>query len=172
MSTLSSKFNTKGGKGYKKYKSNRVRPANAHVTLDVEGGDGYFATVKKLMGGNKVMVELKDGSEQMAIIPGRMYKRRGGWMRAGCELLINNDHEIVKVVRETDKDYTEAAKKDDNNDIFGDNESEEETDDIYSQLTSQRSANVPVKGTSRKQIGEGKNFSNVEELEAFNIDDI
>jgi len=100
------KRNVKGGKGYKKRKTNRERNyTKKENTLDVENGDGFYATVKRILGGNKVEVTLNNGTIGTVSIPGRMKKgRRGGWIRQDAYILVNKDNEIEKIIRNNDKD--------------------------------------------------------------------
>lgn len=107
----SGKGNTRGGKGYKRGKTNRVRPLRRDFHLDVEGGEGYFGVVTKLAGDNTVTVNLNNGTIGKANIPGRMRKKQ--WIKIGFTVLLSKDDEgnleVVKIVRENDKDAKDAA---------------------------------------------------------------
>ena len=109
----SGKGNTRGGKGYKRGKTNRIRPARRDFHLDVEGGEGYFGVVTKLVGDNTVLVKLNNGIDGKANIPGRMRKKSGQWIKVGFTVLLSKDDEgnleVVKIVKENDKDAKEAA---------------------------------------------------------------
>lgn len=105
------KRNIKGGKDYKKYKTKRERtqPKQDNISINVDEGEGYFATVLEIQGGNKVKVKLNNGTEETVTIPGRMKKgRRGNWIKVNMVVLVSTDHEIMKILRETDKDITIA----------------------------------------------------------------
>jgi translation initiation factor IF-1 len=168
MSTAIPKFNTKGGKNYKRNKTGRVRAEKIKVMIDVEAGEGYYATVKKLLGCNNVLVELKDGTEKQVSIPGKMYKRPGCWMKPGFEILVDCDDTVVRIIRENDKEFAEAIKKNNKKDIFGNDEDEDEVDDMFDVLANRQNSNRTTKGTSRSQIGGEKSFSTEAEMRASN----
>jgi translation initiation factor IF-1 len=168
MSTAIPKFNVKGGKHYKKNKTGRVRAEKIKVIIDIEAGEGYYATVKKLLGCNNVLVELKDGTEKQVSIPGKMYKRPGCWMKPGFEILVDSDDTVVRIIRENDKEFAEAIKKNNKKDIFGNDEEDEEVDDMFDVLAHRENTNRAAKGTSRSQIGKEKSFSTEAEIKANN----
>jgi translation initiation factor IF-1 len=126
----SGKGNTRGGKGYKRGKTNRVKPSRRDFHLDVEGGEGYFGIVTKLAGDNTIMVNLNNGTTGKANIPGRMRKKSGQWIKVGFTVLLSKDDEgnleVVKIVRENDKDAKEATTmmKDSTNREIGDDDIE------------------------------------------------
>ena len=139
MSTItgaSGKPNIKGGKGYKKAKTGRVRAAKHDISLDVEGGEGYYGTVTKLLGEKRIEVKLHDGNIKQATIPGRMYKKQ--WIKPGFTVLINNDYEIMKIVREHDKDAKEA------NELL---QKSSGTDNIFRQIIEEDSGDDEVADT-------------------------
>lgn len=102
--------NVKGGKGYKKRKTNRERvQPKQDYSINVEEGEGYFATVRRILGGNQVEVTLNNGTIGTVVIPGRMKKgRRGGWIKQNMIVLVNTEHEILKIIRDSDKDSVTA----------------------------------------------------------------
>jgi translation initiation factor IF-1 len=104
--------NVRGGKGYKKRKTNRVRnqPNRAEENINVEEGQGYYATIVKRLGGAPACFEATLSNGTMSIIQarGRMHKKQ--WMNAGDKVLVNNDGEIVRKVRDTDNDAIDAKK--------------------------------------------------------------
>jgi hypothetical protein len=132
--------NTKGGKGFKQRKTRRERniPKKDYQT-DINNGDAYYAQVKKIIGGNKVeVISSKDGGQsQVVTIPGRMNKgRRGGYIRTGNNVLVNDD-EILRIIRLNDADNEKAKKamatvgfKSEvyNNDPSSDDDSEDDDD--------------------------------------------
>lgn len=102
--------NIKGGKGYKKRKTNRDRcQPKREFAINVEEGEGYYATVNKIVGGNQVEVTLNNGTVTNVIIPGRMKRgRKQGWIRQNMTVLVNTENEILKIVRDNDKDAVTA----------------------------------------------------------------
>jgi translation initiation factor IF-1 len=132
--------NTRGGKGYKKGKTGRVktRPEKAIESVDVTEGEGFYARIKKRLGGKpaKFEVTLSNGTTSEVIVRGKMHKKV--WINPGMLVLINNGQEIVKVIRETDKDAREAndmmGKVENNNSVFStffaNESSDDEEDDI------------------------------------------
>ena len=150
MSTItgtSGKPNIKGGKGYKKAKTGRVRASKHDISLDVEGGEGYYGTVTKLLGEKRIEVKLHDGNIKQATIPGRMYKKQ--WIKPGFVVLINNDYEIMKIVREHDKNAKEASellqKSSGTDNIFG-NIIEDSDDEVAETLGQE------IKNPNMKQV--------------------
>lgn len=122
--------NVRGGKNYKKKKTNRVRPQRKDIELDVEGGDGYFGIVKKIMGGTTIEVNLSDGTVSQAKIPGKM--RNKIWIKPGNKVLLTRDKEVVKIIRENDKesrDVTQMMQKSSHDDIFNQGDDNIEMDD-------------------------------------------
>lgn len=184
MSATVGKPNVKGGKGYKRGKTRRARATKNDITLDIEGGEGYYGTVTKLYGGNRVEVKLHDGTITQATIPGRMYKKQ--WIKPGFTVMINNEYEILKIVRDHDKDAKEAnmllQKSSGTDNLFSDVvEPEEGNDEIAEVLGKElkkpemkeklvRKTNDKERDLSRRT---GKQFSNPEDLEEnINIDEI
>lgn len=98
--------NTRGGKGYKKGKTNRVRPVRQEKTVDVEGGYAFYGIVTKLIGDNTLIVKLNDNSEIKVNVPGRMRKRV--WIKKDSKIALTkdekNNYEIVKVIKEVDNE--------------------------------------------------------------------
>jgi translation initiation factor IF-1 len=115
--------NMRGGKGYKKKKTNRAKPQRREIEIDVEGGDGYYGIAKKLLGGNQVEVNISDGTVCIATIPGKFMGGRGSnWIKSGDKLLLNRDKGIEKIIRQNDKesrDVTNMMQKSSHEDIFG-----------------------------------------------------
>lgn len=96
-----------GGKQYKKNKTRRerIRPKKDYTT-NVAEGDGYYAKVIKRLGGNQLRVKLSNGTEDTVVIPGRLYKKQ--WIKQDMIVLVNNENEIIKIIRDNDKDATTA----------------------------------------------------------------
>ena len=107
--------NTKGGNGYKKRKTRRVVVKKSEINIDVERGDGDYAIVLKLLGGPQVRIKLSDGTEVTAMIPGKMRKKRGCWLKENMIILVEKDTgghcEVAKIIRPTDKDFITAIDK-------------------------------------------------------------
>jgi translation initiation factor IF-1 len=102
--------NAKGGKGYKKRKTNRVRvQPKQDYSNNVEEGEGYFATVRRILGGNQVEVMLSNGTIETVAIPGRMRKgRRGGWIKQNMLVNVNTENEILNIIKDADKNSVAA----------------------------------------------------------------
>jgi hypothetical protein len=131
--------NTRGGKGYKKGKTNRVRdkPNRAIESVDVDAGEGFYARIIKRLGGKPAQFEvtLSNGTTDTIISRGRMHKKQ--WINPGMLVLVNNGKEIIKIVREVDNDAKDANKimnKVENNDknvfctFFNDESSDDDID--------------------------------------------
>lgn len=169
MSEAPKQFNAKGGKSYKKNKTNRVRITKERAKVDVDSGDGYYATITKMCGCDNVTVQAKNDNEMYRVqIPGRMYNRGGSKnrLKVGDEVLVLGplDKNIIgvieRVVRSTDVDYGEATRNNKKN-LF-DEDGDGEVDDTYEALLQQgrRGSKAP----SRK--GGEKMFSTEEEIMA------
>jgi hypothetical protein len=102
--------NIRGGKGYKKKKTNRdrTRPTKAIESVNVEEGEGYYATIIKRLGGKPAQFEvtLSNGTTGTILSRGRMHKKQ--WINPGNIVLVNNDGEIVKIVKDKDNDAVDA----------------------------------------------------------------
>jgi initiation factor 1A len=98
--------NTRGGKNFKKSKSNRVRVQNEQEKADLDAGD-FYATVKKMLGGTRIEVQLHNGTLSQVSIPGKF--RRRCWFKTGDTVLVNSDMEIVKKISNTDVDAVKAS---------------------------------------------------------------
>lgn len=168
------KFNSKGGKNYKRNKTNRVRVLKERAKIDVDNGDGYYGTITKMCGCDNVTVQARaDGELYRVQIPGRMYNRGGSKnrLKVGDEVLVlgpldkNVIGVIEKAIRTTDIAYGEAtrsAKKS----LF-EEEDEEDVDDTYDELLKQGRRGEKMK--SHK--GGEKMYSTEEELIA-NLENI
>lgn len=97
--------NVHGGKSYKKGKTRKMT-MQQKIDVDVESGTDFYGSVLKLLGGKRVQVKLHDGREVQVLIPGKMYNRV--WIRLGTILQINQDYEIVRIVKTTDRDAQDA----------------------------------------------------------------
>lgn len=147
------KGNTRGGKGYKRGKTNRVRPTRHEIHLDVEGGEGYYGIVTKLVGDNTVMVNLSDGTTGKANIPGRMRKKQ--WIKIGFKVLLSKDPEnnleVVKIIRENDKeskDVTHMMQKSSHEDLFNKNDDD---DDMFGDEITNKPSKQKLKDRSVKR---------------------
>lgn len=90
----------------KSRKKNRVE--KACPDLNIENGEGFYAKIEKIIGGNRVLVKLHTGEEQIAIIMGRHKNKK--WMRVGEYVLLNQYFEIQDVIRATHPKAVEANK--------------------------------------------------------------
>lgn len=148
---MSLKFNQKGGKNYKK-KSRRPAHVDSDVVLDIDNGEGFYGTVLKLCGQNRLNVKLHNGETVQAIIPGRMYKKV--WIKIGYIVLVSVDCEIIKVIKATDKESRDAnnmiQKTTDVDDIFG-NMNDESDDENVNQSVSLKNKELAVRKEKNKQ---------------------
>ena len=99
--------NTTGGTGHKAQARRATQEKRQGVTLNVEEGEGFYGEVVRALGDNTFEVKLQDQTNTQCNIPGRMRKKQ--WIKIGDKVLVSADKtEIVKIVRETDKDAQEA----------------------------------------------------------------
>lgn len=168
MSEVPKQFNTKGGKNYKKHKTGRVRAERKQDKIDVDGGEGYYATITKMCGCDNVMVQARENNEIYRVqIPGKMYNRGGSRnkMKVGDEVLVLGplDKNVIgvinRIVRNTDVDFANATKGNKNG---FDDDDDEEVDDTYEALV--RMGKRGGKGSSHK--GGEKQYSTEEEIAA------
>jgi len=161
----SSKYNTKGGKNYKKNKTGRVREIKERAKIDVDNGEGYYATITKFCGCDNLIVQARENNESYRVqIPGRMHNRGGGKnrLKVGDEVLVlgpldkNVIGVIERAVRSTDVDYGNATNI--NKSIF-DDKSDEEIDDGYDELVK-----FSRRNKSQSHKGGDKIYSTEEEI--------
>ena len=94
----------------------------------------FYATVKKLLGGTRLEVQLHDGTTSQVSIPGKF--RRRVWFKTGDTILVNSDLEIIKKVNNTDVDAVKASdlmEQVDNEDddiVFGDEKHTEQDEKL------------------------------------------
>lgn len=158
----SGKPNKIGGKDYKKRKTRRVRAAKKDFSLDVEGGEGYYGTVLKLCGTNRVEVKLNDETTCQVVIPGRMYKKQ--WIKPGFIVLINNELEIVKIVRENDKNIKEATNLLNKNNMYDESEEEDDEDEETIHLDNSMEKNTHSKSSDNQKVKETQRRNNREKI--------
>jgi len=128
--------NTTGGTGHKARARRATQEKRQGVTLNVEEGEGFYGEVVRTLGDSTFEVKLQDQTNTQCNIPGRMRKKQ--WVRVGDKVLVSADKtEIVKIIRETDKDAQEAKhalrKANGHSVVFGDVtglESDNDDDDI------------------------------------------
>lgn len=97
--------NVRGGKGYKKSKSGREKVKFNNVEeINVINGEGFYGKIKKRLGGKPAQFEivLSNGTTTVGIVRGKLHKKV--WVNIGNLVLLNQDLEIVKILKETDKD--------------------------------------------------------------------
>lgn len=175
--------NTHGGKNYKKKK--RRSYDNKQINVDVDNGTDYYGKISKRLGGNRLQLDLHDGRSIQAIIPGKFMNRL--WFRIGDIVQTNEDFEIVRKVKETDKDAHNAAERidrtldeDQNGLVFGNmlqEESDDEDTDIgnnLNNLTLDKVRNDQKRKETDKKLST-RNTSKEDRIlkqADFNIDDI
>lgn len=117
----------------KRAKTNRKRIERPIPNLDIENGEGFYAKIEKIVGGNRVAVELHTGEKQIATIMGRHRNKK--WMRPGEYVLLNKYFEIEDIIRATHPKAAEANKylkkiSNDGGIVFKDySDNEEESDE-------------------------------------------
>ncbi len=103
------KRNNCGGKLFKKLKTRRERiDPRKTQNINVAEAEGKYAKVLKRLGGNQLRVMLDNGIEDTVVIPGRLYGKKRSWIRPDMIVLVNNENEIIKIMRDNDKDATLA----------------------------------------------------------------
>lgn len=100
--------------------------------IDVGAGEGYYGMVEKVLGHNIISVKLNDNTTRQARIPGKFFKKV--WLKSGSKVLLNNDFEVVHVIRDTDVKSSEADRMlrnagNDGNNIFQDYSDSSDDDD-------------------------------------------
>ena len=183
------KRNTRGGAGYKARKTGKQKIERKIEELDVEAGEGYYGTVMRLLGGNRIEAKLHTGGIVQARIPGIMYKKRGNWMKVGAIIQLDGAddfYEVIRIVKDANNDAEQAkeiiSKSNNNNDIFGDGKSEDDNDDELDKLINPNivlkkqgvSAEKTMLTLKRKEDqksrtiasakGQGRQFSDVKDL--------
>lgn len=119
------------------------------VELDVQSGEGYYGVVEKVFGDKYVSVKLNDGTTKHVKIPGKFWKKV--WVKNGTKVLVNNEMEIVKIIRDNDIKSAEAdrmlrSSKGDDYNIFQ-NYSDSESDDEIDQSNNLDKSKEEIKKT-------------------------
>lgn len=78
------------------------------IDLDIQGGEGFYGVVEKVFGDKYVSVKLNDGTLKDAKIPGKFWKKV--WVKNGTKVMINNEMEIVQIIRDSDVRFAEAER--------------------------------------------------------------
>lgn len=97
----------RGGKNYKKHK--KGNDDKNYVDFDDESGNFYYGTVEKKLGDDRMQVKLHDGNVKQCTISGKHWKKI--WYNIGDLVRINQNHEILGKVKNTDKDVNNARAK-------------------------------------------------------------
>lgn len=167
----------------KRNKTHRKKIERKIPDIDVSNGEGFYAVVEKIIGGNRILVKLHSGEEHEATIPGKY--RNKVWLRAGSKVLLNESYEVAHIIRDTDANAAEAEKmlrksNGDNGGIyFQDYESEESEEEelkddaleirktTFGKLDKTKSLLAQKeKGKERDNSRKGgREFTSVEELE-------
>jgi translation initiation factor IF-1 len=172
--------NTRGGKGYKKGKTGRVktRPEKVIESVNVLEGEGFYARVKKRLGGKpaKFEVVLSNGTTSEVIARGKMHKKV--WINPGMLVLVNSGNEIVKIIKENDKDAREAndimSKVENTNSVFStffSNNSSDDEDDIDLSNESPNKKNEEEEGEEECEDEDEDEDKDVDEEEEEDEDD-
>ena len=136
--------NTIGGKGAKKCKSNRVRKEKPIVLTE----NTVYGEADKILGGNNVSVRLPDNKMCQALFRSAIHKKQ--WIVKGSLLQLEYDasgnvHEIVRVIKNTDRDYSDAVKllnvDEENGFTLDGNESSNNDDEILSNPSANANSN-------------------------------
>lgn len=91
--------NTTGGRKNKSAAKNQNELLSQRELPMAEDGQTY-ALVTKMLGDRRITVKLSDGTEIMAIIPGK-FRSKKNWVTPGCHVLLN--------VREYQTDKADVA---------------------------------------------------------------
>lgn len=190
---MSGKPNTRGGKNYKRTKTNRVKKIYHESKIDVENGEGYYGKVLRFYGGDQIFCNLHDGRQERAKIPGRMMGFRTK-INVGDTVLINLDMEVVELIKAANSRIEEADSKLRGNTLFQNqediDESNDDIDDKLMNISSTAAPELPIDKTKKmtmfkekekerdkhRKTLEGRQFTDPKILEAqledLNIDDI
>jgi translation initiation factor IF-1 len=152
------KRNTTGGSGYKKHKGSKK-----NIYIPIKPTD-YYGMVLKLLGGNRILVKLYDGTEAEAIIPGKFLKSL--WLKIDDHVRLN-DGEVVGKVDGIDKiELKDTIKMDNTHDKLFENEySTDEEDNLFENTTN---SNKKQQKTQNNKIELDNDNSKLD----INIDDI
>jgi translation initiation factor IF-1 len=127
--------NKKGGKGYKKGKKGGGREFKED--FDTTDGKHFYATVLNRLGDNKLSVRLTTGTEMVAIIPGKFYKKL--WCNKDDTVVVMCDEMSCELAgkvtkQETKCEASSAMMKGDGHDVFSMFEFKDDGEDKESNL--------------------------------------
>ena len=90
----------------KKVNKRRGRVVIKDSDIDVEKGEGYYGTVIKLLGDNRLQVNLNNGTEAQATFSGKFRKKI--WIKIGNIVLLNESYEVQQIINDVNKRSVEA----------------------------------------------------------------
>jgi initiation factor 1A len=173
----------------KKLKRNKgaKKPQRIMPNIDVYNGEGFYGLVEKILGGNLISVKLNDNTVRQAKIPGKFYKKV--WIKTGSKVLLNNDLEVVYIIKETDSKAVEADKmlrkaNNDGNNIFNEYSDSSDEEDMTDPIKNINNIDKTKELLAKKEKDKlkdadrkvGKVFRDSDEIEKdmkeLNIDDI
>ena len=158
-------------------KTRRGRTVIKDTGIDVEKGEGFYGIVNKMLGTNRLLVTLNNGSEVQATFSNKFKKRI--WIKVGDIVLINDSHEIEQKIDKDNKRSYEAnamiKKSIPMNMYFIKEELDEDEDEDEDENKDVSKTSKPEKTLTKRGTGE-KIFTDPDELkkqfEELNIDDI
>lgn len=162
-------------KNEKKTASNRT--VVKHYYVNVDNGEGYYAVVNSICGGNIIEVTTHTNETKQAMIPGRMRKGRGrNWINKGNIILINKDYEVMEIIRDDDKRSRDAKLKlkINTDDVF-DDVVDDEIEDIKQnkkELEKKRDKLYKQERNFTDDTILKKDTQDINNNKSFNIDDI
>lgn len=101
--------NSHGGKTYKKSKTRRVRNDPSVKVVVNDNDDVVYGKVDGFLGSNRILVVLENGNKVQARIPGKYWKKV--WIKLGFFVQLSNDYEVLRIVKDEDKDFKKAREK-------------------------------------------------------------
>jgi initiation factor 1A len=115
----------------KSNKSRRGRVTIKNSDIDVEKGEGFYGTVIKLLGDNRLLVNLNNGIEAQATFSGKFRKKI--WIKIGNIVLLNESYEVQQIINDENKRSIEAnnmmRKVTSIDDYFKNNDDDDDDDD-------------------------------------------
>lgn len=90
----------------KKANKRRGRVVIKDSDIDVEKGEGFYGTVIKLLGDNRLQVNLNNGTEAQATFSGKFRKKI--WIKIGNIVLLNDAFEVQQIINDVNKRSVEA----------------------------------------------------------------
>ena len=167
MSFGATHANKKSGKG------RRGRVVIKDSDIDVEKGEGFYGTVIKILGDNRLLVNLNNGIEAQATFSGKFRKKV--WIKIGNIVLLNESYEVQQIVNDINKRSIEAnsmmRKAASLDDYFGTNEDDvdDEVDIEFGHVEKVERKSKQEKTLTKRGGGE-RTFTDVDELKKDTVE--